>query len=161
MSGGTLIALAADEVIMSDHAVLGPLDPQIGQYPAPALMNLKRIKSYNEIEDDTLIKADMAAKATEQIEHSIEGLLQRHQDAATAQRTANMLTDGRWTHDYPITPDIAEQVLQLPVSREMPKQVLELMSLYRSAHQNQGVEYLPFRRGKETDASTNATIRWQ
>src|SRR5256885_6202480 len=34
MSGGTLIALAADEVVMSPHAVLGPVDPQLGQYPA-------------------------------------------------------------------------------------------------------------------------------
>ena len=30
MSGGTLIALAADEIVMSDHAVLGPVDPQMG-----------------------------------------------------------------------------------------------------------------------------------
>lgn len=27
MSGGTLIALAADEIVMSPHAVLGPVDP--------------------------------------------------------------------------------------------------------------------------------------
>src|SRR2546428_10323263 len=33
MSGGMLIALAADEIVMSDYAVLGPVDPQIGQYP--------------------------------------------------------------------------------------------------------------------------------
>jgi ClpP class serine protease len=32
MSGGTLIALAADEIIMSPYAVLGPVDPQLGQY---------------------------------------------------------------------------------------------------------------------------------
>src|SRR5438874_9195240 len=30
MSGGTLIALAADEIIMDRHAVLGPVDPQLG-----------------------------------------------------------------------------------------------------------------------------------
>src|ERR1700704_6831077 len=34
MSGGTLIALAADEIVMSSHAVLGPIDPQLGQSPA-------------------------------------------------------------------------------------------------------------------------------
>src|SRR5256712_10340640 len=33
MSGGTLIALAADEIVMSEYAGLGPVDPQIGQYP--------------------------------------------------------------------------------------------------------------------------------
>ena len=31
MSGGTLIALAADEIVMDPNAVLGPVDPQLGQ----------------------------------------------------------------------------------------------------------------------------------
>src|SRR5207237_553423 len=30
MSGGTLIALAADEIVLDDHAALGPVDPQLG-----------------------------------------------------------------------------------------------------------------------------------
>ena len=30
MSGGSLIALAADEIVMSEYAVLGPVDPQLG-----------------------------------------------------------------------------------------------------------------------------------
>jgi ClpP class serine protease len=30
MSGGTLIALAADEIVMCKHSVLGPIDPQLG-----------------------------------------------------------------------------------------------------------------------------------
>ena len=38
MSGGTLIALAADEIVMSRHAVLGPVDPQLGQYPAASIL---------------------------------------------------------------------------------------------------------------------------
>ena len=35
MSGGTLIAQAAKEIVMSEYAVLGPVDPQMGQYPPP------------------------------------------------------------------------------------------------------------------------------
>src|SRR4029450_872338 len=34
MSGGTLLALAADEIVMDENAVLGRVDPQIGQWPA-------------------------------------------------------------------------------------------------------------------------------
>ncbi|MDP8023923.1 MAG: ATP-dependent Clp protease proteolytic subunit, partial [Conexivisphaerales archaeon] len=30
MSGGTLISIAADKIIMDENAVLGPLDPQLG-----------------------------------------------------------------------------------------------------------------------------------
>ncbi|MDP1808409.1 MAG: ATP-dependent Clp protease proteolytic subunit, partial [Actinomycetota bacterium] len=42
MSGGTLIALAADEIVMDDDAVLGPVDPVIAgsawtSYPAVSI----------------------------------------------------------------------------------------------------------------------------
>jgi len=33
MSGGTMIALAADEIVLDENAVMGPVDPQLGQYP--------------------------------------------------------------------------------------------------------------------------------
>src|ERR1700736_6617831 len=38
MSGGTLIALAASEIVMSEYAVLGPVDPQLGQQPAASIL---------------------------------------------------------------------------------------------------------------------------
>ena len=37
MSGGTLISLAADEIVLDDNAVLGPVDPQLGQQPAASV----------------------------------------------------------------------------------------------------------------------------
>src|SRR5439155_9771144 len=49
MSGGTLIALAADEVVMSPHAVLGPVDPQRGQYPAASLLRVVARKPVVEV----------------------------------------------------------------------------------------------------------------
>ena len=42
MSGGTLIALAADEIVMCKHSVLGPIDPQLGQSPAASLIKVVR-----------------------------------------------------------------------------------------------------------------------
>jgi ClpP class serine protease len=39
MSGGTLIALAADEIVMDRNAVLGPVDPQIGELPAASILS--------------------------------------------------------------------------------------------------------------------------
>src|SRR5258707_1582899 len=62
MSGGTLIALAANEIVMDNHAVLGPVDPQLGEYPAASLVKLVRSKDINRIHDKTLIMADMGAK---------------------------------------------------------------------------------------------------
>ncbi|GIV49703.1 MAG: hypothetical protein KatS3mg038_0224 [Candidatus Kapaibacterium sp.] len=75
MSGGTLIALAADEIIMSKNAVLGPIDPQLGEFPAPSLLRLRQIKDVNEIDDRTLILADIAEKALEQMRQAVAELL--------------------------------------------------------------------------------------
>jgi ClpP class serine protease len=38
MSGGMMIALAADEIVMDRNAVLGPVDPQIGGAPAASII---------------------------------------------------------------------------------------------------------------------------
>jgi ClpP class serine protease len=40
MSRGTLIALGADEIVMDPNAVLGPVDPQIGQSPAASVLTV-------------------------------------------------------------------------------------------------------------------------
>src|SRR5438552_10220960 len=63
MSGGTLIALAASEIIMDPNAVLGPVDPQIAGMPASSIVNLLQIKKPNQISDEMLILVDVAAKA--------------------------------------------------------------------------------------------------
>src|ERR671924_1040010 len=67
MSGGTLIALAADEIVMDANAVLGPVDPQIGDMPAASIVKVVEIKGPQRIKDETLILADMAQKARLQV----------------------------------------------------------------------------------------------
>lgn len=62
MSGGTLIALTADEIVMGEHSTLGPVDPQIGQYPAPSIVNVLKQKDISDIDDETLILADISKK---------------------------------------------------------------------------------------------------
>src|SRR6202140_3233524 len=49
MSGGTLIALAADENVLTQHSVLGPIDPQIGEFPAASLIKVVEQKPISEI----------------------------------------------------------------------------------------------------------------
>src|ERR1700704_5781419 len=75
MSGGTLIALAADEIVMDSHAVLGPVDPQLGEYPAASLVKAVRAKDVNKVDDKTLIMADVAEKALQQIHAEVLELL--------------------------------------------------------------------------------------
>jgi ClpP class serine protease len=62
MSGGTLISLAAREIVMSEHAVLGPVDPQFGKYPAASILKAVAKKPVAEVEDETLILADQGGE---------------------------------------------------------------------------------------------------
>ena len=71
MSGGTLIALAADEIVMSEYAVLGPVDPQLGEYPAASILKAVARKPVAEVDDKTLILADQAEKAVSQLRESV------------------------------------------------------------------------------------------
>ncbi len=144
MSGGTLIALAADEIVMCKHSVLGPIDPQLGDMPAASLLKVVEAKPIAEVDDRTLVLADIGRKAIQQLEEAAAGLLSRRMDAKAARELAAKLATGTWTHDYPISAEEARS-LGLPVSTEMPDEVLQLMTLYPQPVQRQGggVEYLP------------------
>ncbi len=146
MSGGTLIALAADEIIMDPDAVLGPLDPQLqtpkGVFPAPSLIRIAKLKG-DKASDETLILADVAEKALREIQDTIVKLLTDKMPRERALEVAKKLTEGYYTHDYPITVEHARE-LGLPVSTEVPAEVYLLMELFPQAiQQRPGVEYVP------------------
>ncbi len=144
MSGGTLIALAADEIVMDENAVLGPVDPQLGQYPAASIVKVLEQKDVNEIDDTTLIMADMARKALKQVWDTVYGIITgRGGSEELARKLADTLTTGIWTHDYPISVAEARE-LGLNVSTEMPREVYQLMSLYPQPGQRRpSVQYIP------------------
>ncbi len=143
MSGGTLISLAADEIVMSPHAVLGPVDPQLGEFPAASLVKVVEEKPVKDVDDRTLILADVGRKAIDQVCQSVEELLEGKMPEEQAKELARLLSTGTWTHDYPITYDRAKE-LGLPVSDAIPEEVLELMALYpQPVRQASGVEFLP------------------
>jgi ClpP class serine protease len=143
MSGGTLIAMAADEIVISPHAVLGPIDPQIGGFPAASLAKVVADKPIAEIDDQTLILADVGRKATAQVKRAAQELLADPLGEARAAEVAEKMTGGTWTHDYAITPEEAK-ALGLPVSTAMPEEVLQLLSLYpQPVRSFPTVEYLP------------------
>lgn len=152
MSGGTLIALAANEIVMTKHSVLGPIDPQIGQAPAASLIKVVEEKPIGRIEDETLLMADVGRKAIEQLKLAATDLLKGHIPDEKAAELAAKLSTGTWTHDYPIFFTAARE-LGLPVSTDMPNEILELMQLYpqplRSQSGASGVEYLPVPRQRE------------
>ena len=143
MSGGTLLALAAGEILMDENAVLGPVDPQVGEYPAVSLIRVIGQKDKNELDDKTLILADVARTVLGQIQEFIGGLVRDRMSPEGAKELIAALTEGRWTHDYPITASQAK-TLGLPVRTEMPADVYALMDLYPQPRQARpSVQFVP------------------
>jgi len=144
MSGGTLIALAADKIIMDPHAVLGPVDPQLGQYPGPSIVRAVERKGADKVDDQTLILADVAEKAIKQVRDFVYNLLKDRYGEEKARELAQVLTEGRWTHDYPITYEHAKE-LGLHVETDVPEEVYALMELYKQPMKQRGtVEFMPY-----------------
>ena len=155
MSGGTLIALASDQIVMSEHAVLGPVDPQLGQYPGASILKTVEQKPVEKVDDETLILADQAKKAINQLQDTVRELLGGKYPDAIASKLSVLLSEGRWTHDYPITHDHARE-LGLNVSSDMPSQIFDLIALYpQPVRQYPTVEYLPQPRFAERQGQPN------
>ena len=141
MSGGTLIAMAADEIVLSAHAALGPVDPQLGQYAAASVVAVA--ERPGDHDDQTLIMADVGRKALAQMEGFTRRLLERRLSAERARDAAHVMASGVWTHDRPL--QAAElQALGLPVRVGVPREELELMMLYPQPRgRTPAVEYVP------------------
>jgi ClpP class serine protease len=145
MSGGSLIALAADEIVMDPNAVLGPVDPQIGDMPAASILRVVELKKPANVSDEMLVLADIAAKARVQVGVFVAEVLIKHMPKEKAAALATALTEGRWTHDFPITVPMARQ-LGFPVTTTMPRTVYDLMDLYpQGAKGRPSVLYVPLR----------------
>jgi ClpP class serine protease len=141
MSGGTLIALACDEIVIDAHASLGPVDPQLDQIAAASFVEVAQMPG--EHEDRTLLMADMGRKAIAQVEGFTARLLERRMEPERARATAGLLATGTWTHDHPLqAPDL--RLLGLPVRVGVGDIERELMTLYPQPRgRTPAVEYVP------------------
>jgi ClpP class serine protease len=143
MSGGTLLALAADDLVMDPNAVLGPVDPQIGHYPAASILAAYHDKPKEHLSDETVILADIAGKAVAQMRHMVRTLLARRMDERKADELAEILTSGRWTHDFPLGVEEL-RALGIPSREDMPQEIYDLMDLYPQPGQRRpSVQYVP------------------
>lgn len=148
MSGGTMLALAADEIVMDANAVLGPVDPQLGNMAAASILKVVEQKPISEIDDQTLIMADLSRKAIDQVQRFVRTLLK---DSIPKQKIApenierivEAITTGRVTHDYPIMVEEATE-LGLPVTVGLPNSIYDLMELYPQPQGGRpSVQYIP------------------
>nr|WP_211204612.1 ATP-dependent Clp protease proteolytic subunit [Ammonifex degensii] len=152
MSGGTMIALAADEIVMDENAVLGPVDPQLGNYPAASILEVVRQKGIDKVDDTTMILADISRKAVRQVEEFVFSLLREKMPEEKALAVARYLTSGRFTHDYPLTYEQLKE-LGLPVRTDLPREIYDLMDLYpQPGMRRPSVQYIPFPYDRERDS---------
>jgi ClpP class serine protease len=141
MSGGTMIAMAADEIVMDVHAALGPVDPQLGQYPAASI--LAALEAPGDHKDETLILGDVSRKAMRQVEVLVKRLLEKSMGPNRAADVAALMSRGTWTHDHPLmASDLA--AFGFPIRVGVGTEERELMSLYPQPRGRQSpVEYFP------------------
>lgn len=148
MSGGTMLALASDEIVMDANAVLGPVDPQLGNFPAASIIKVVEQKPIGEVDDQTLIMADLSRKAIDQVQRFVRTLLK---DTVPTQKVQpenieniiDALTTGRVTHDYPITVEEATE-MGLPITAGLPRVIYDLMDLYPQPQGGRpSVQYIP------------------
>jgi ClpP class serine protease len=151
MSGGTMLALACDQIIMDPNAVLGPVDPQLGPFPAASVLEAVAQKPVAQVSDQTLMMADLARKALAQVRGAVIAILTvGGMDRAQAEALAETLATGTVTHDYPITFERAK-ALGLPVSDEFPNEVHVLMSQYAMpSNRRPSVMYVPLPTASDT-----------
>ncbi len=143
MSGETLITLASDEIVMDKHAVLGPVDPQLNGEPAASILKIKELKDIKEIQDETLVKIDISEKAIKQMETALHNILTKTgYPENVSQKIATQLSNGKWTHDFPITVEHAKE-LGLHISTNVPQEIYMLMNLYPQPTATQSVKYIP------------------
>jgi len=151
MSGGSLIALAADEIIIDKNAVMGPVDPQVGQYPAASIINAINTKYTDELDDETLILGDISRKAIFQVKEFVYEILKDKMGEEKAKYLSETLSTGKWTHDYPLTIRKLRE-LGIEVNTDLPEIVYALFDLYRQpVNQRPSVQYVPvpYKRGSK------------
>jgi ClpP class serine protease len=144
MSGGTIIALAANEIIMDKDASLGPIDPQVGDFlrgifPAPTWLHVTNKKGL-EANDTTLAMSDVSEKALNFTRMLVNELLDDKFEGREKQKqVVEKLIGGEMVHAQLISAKDA-QALGLPVSTELPPEIHEFMKCYRAVRSN--VEYI-------------------
>lgn len=132
MSGGTLIALGADEIVMDPDAVMGPVDPQVGDllrgwHSAASWQRVARDKGKG-AEDTTLALADVSGKLLEGTRRAVLELIEGK--VKDPEPVLARLVEGGIAHGYPLSPKEMRE-LGLPVRTDLPREVHELLASYR------------------------------
>jgi ClpP class serine protease len=129
MSGGSLIALAADEILLERESILGPVDPLIGGFPAGTVLRLLARKPIETITDEMIILAEGARQSLDQMKEFVKWLLEDKLPKREREALSVFLTGGYISHDTPIVMDVLRSY-GLPVREGVPESVYDLFRTF-------------------------------
>jgi ClpP class serine protease len=132
MSGGTLIALGADEIVMDPDAVMGAVDPQVGDllrgwHSTASWLKVAAQKGL-QADDGTLALADVSGKLLDGTRQAVRELVAGK--VPDPEPLLARLVDGGYAHGYPLSPQELK-ALGLPVRTDLPPAIHDLLASYR------------------------------
>ena len=118
------------------------------------------MKPVEKVDDETLIFADIAKKAMNQVVAMVTGLLEKRMTKEKAEAVAALMATGQFTHDFPLTVSMAEAV-GLSVRTDMPEAVYYLMDLYpQTGSGRPSVNYIPLPKAQSNSKLTRNPLNF-
>ena len=144
MSGGTLLSLSTDEIIMSPTACLGPVDPQLG-----SLFKSGSARSWNKIvkfkgkraEDSSISMAMTGSQYTRTIRDHLADTMDFGLSDKQKTVISDYLTSGNIEHAYALTPEKLKQ-LGIPVRIMHNEKVIESLMKIISKLAGEGLTFV-------------------
>ncbi len=133
LGAAAFMAFAADEIVMSAHAGLTPVDPFTPAGPASAVLKGIAGKPIGKVEDETVMCADIARKMVDEAKRVTCELMHSKHDHSGVCRLADELVSGKFSRDRAITAEVAKDV-GLNVNVRMPGAVYDLIRSCRRGH---------------------------
>lgn len=142
LGSASFMAFAADEIVMSAHAGLTPVDPFTPAGPASAVLKGIANKPIAKVEDETVMSADIARKMVDEAKRVTCELMHSKHDHNGVCRLADEFVSGKYSRDRAITAEIAKDA-GLNVNVRMPSAVYDLIRSCRRGHEHDtSVSYL-------------------
>jgi ClpP class serine protease len=144
MSGGTVLALSTDEIIMNNIACMGPTDPQLG-----SIFKSGSARSWNKIvkfkgkraEDSSISMAMTGSQYTRSIRDHLEHTMDFGMTENQKKVLADYLTSGSIEHAYALTPDKLRR-LGIPVKILHNTKFMEMMMKIISKTAGEGLTFV-------------------
>lgn len=153
MSGGTVIALAADKIFLGKNAALGPIDIQYGSFSISSLQRLAREKNKEAISDEFLLMSYEAEKDQNAAVDRALSVVDEHHSSKN-ETWFKELVSGTRSHDHRILFAEAKEN-GLNVEEDCPTAVYDLVDA-RLVMMKKYEEEAQFREDSEREKSVSS-----